>query len=358
MQVINIKSSIRDYDVHICESMGFLDSFKNIAERFYIIDSNVWNIYGSQTFPDATESNRLILPIDEERKNLQTVMDVYDALMAKSAKRNMTVISIGGGILQDISGFATSTLYRGLNWIFVPTTLLAQADSCIGSKTSLNYKRYKNLVGTFFPPNRIYLNTSFLKTLREEDFFSGMGEVVKLHLMGGAQRIAVLERMLPALLERDEAALLEAVKNSLEVKLSYMQDDEFDTGRRNLLNFGHCFGHALESTSNFAIPHGQAVLIGIVLANIVAKARGLLTEDSFRRFYEKLLRPAINSIPEPAQLDPEKIYAAMKMDKKRVGEGLVLVMMTEGAKMTKVDNFDIKELAEAATELKRHLALV
>lgn len=358
MQVINIKSSIRDYDVHIHDSMGFLDSLKNAAERFYIIDSNVWDIYGSQTFHDATDSNRLILPIDEDRKNLQTVMEVYDALMAKSAKRNMTVISIGGGILQDISGFATSTLYRGLNWIFVPTTLLAQADSCIGSKTSLNYKKYKNLVGTFFPPNRIYLNTSFLKTLKEEDFFSGMGEVVKLHLMGGAKSIAELERMLPTLLERDEATLLEAVKNSLEIKLSYMQDDEFDTGRRNLLNFGHCFGHALESTSNFAIPHGQAVLIGIVLANIVAKARGLLTEDSFWRFYEKLLRPAINSIPEPAQLDPQKISAAMKMDKKRIGEGLVLVMMTEGAQMTKVDDFDINELEEATTELKRHLALM
>lgn len=356
MQVIDIESSIRNYALHICESLTFLRDLENIAERFYIIDSNVWNIYGAATFPDATEFNRLILPIDEERKNLQTVMEVYDALMSKSAKRNMTVISIGGGILQDISGFATSTLYRGLNWVFVPTTLLAQADSCIGSKTSLNYKKYKNLVGTFFPPNRIYLNTSFLKTLKEDDFFSGLGEVIKLHLMGGSGKIAALERMLPMLLQRDEASLLDAVRNSLEVKLSYMKDDEFDTGRRNLLNFGHCFGHALESTSDFAIPHGQAVLIGIVFANVVAKARGLLTEDSFQRFYLKLLRPAIRSIPEPACLDPEQIAAAMKMDKKRIGEGLVLVMMTEGARMIKVDDLTTSELSKASVELKQRLA--
>lgn len=355
---MTIESSIRDYTVHICDSLNFLSDLSDIRERFYVIDSNVWDIYGPATFPDASESNRLILPIDEDRKNLQTVMELYDALMSRSAKRNMTLISIGGGILQDISGFAASTLYRGLNWVFIPTTLLAQADSCVGSKTSLNYKKYKNLVGTFFPPNRIYLNTSFLRTLKEDDFFSGLGEVIKLHLMGGPSAISALTKMLPALIQRDEAALLEAVRNSLNVKLSYMRGDEFDTGRRNLLNFGHCFGHALESTSNFAIPHGQAVLIGILFANIVAKTRGLLTEKTFRDVQDGLLAPAIRNLPDPAFLEPEHISAAMKMDKKRVGEGLVLVMMTENAQMLKVEDLTVDELSNASAELKQQLAPV
>ena len=146
-----------------------------------------------------------MLPVREERKTLETVQELYGHFLGRSAKRNMTLISIGGGILQDISGFAASTLYRGINWVFVPTTLLAQADSCIGSKTSLNYQGYKNLLGTFYPPNEVYIYMPFLATQAELDFYSGLGEVVKLHLMGGAERTRELIALLLIFDRRDPA---------------------------------------------------------------------------------------------------------------------------------------------------------
>jgi len=354
MPVINVHSAIRDYAVHFSDGFDFLAAFEKIPNRFYVIDSNVWQLYRDSQFSHLDPQLVMVLPIEEERKNLDTVMEVYDALMARSAKRNMTMISIGGGIVQDITGFAASTLYRGINWIFVPTTLLAQADSCIGSKTSLNYKSYKNLIGSFFPPNQIFLCPRFTGTLKSEDYFSGLGEVIKLHLMGGEAKAQELMAAMPALTGRkDPGALLAAIERSLAVKLSYMQDDEFDTGKRNLLNYGHCFGHAVESTSDFAIPHGQAVVIGMMFANIAARNRGQLNGDLFTHLHDKVLMPALMSRPGKSHLDTDTVFAAMKMDKKRTGEGLVLVMLTNGYEMSKIEDLTYAELAAANQELQK-----
>lgn len=358
MQVIKVHSAIRDYEVNFLDSFDFLAAFENIPNRFYVIDSNVWNLYHESLFSRLDTKLVMVLPIEEDRKSLYTVMEVYDALMSRAAKRNMTLISIGGGIVQDITGFAASTLYRGINWIFVPTTLLAQADSCIGSKTSLNYKKYKNLVGSFFPPNQIFLNPAFTRTLKQEDFFSGLGEMVKLHLMGGEQLAHQLIAFLPALNKReDDRALLTAIMKSLEVKISFMKDDEFDNGKRNMLNFGHCFGHAIESTSSFAIPHGQAVVIGMMFANIVAKNRRLLSFDLFEQLHQQLLKPTLISYPSKHHLDTDAIFAAMKMDKKRTGDSLVLIMLVEGYNMLKVDDLVYEELAAANRELQQILGV-
>lgn len=351
MQVIHVKSAIRNYDVFFSETTDFLAKLENINPSLYIIDSNVWEIYSKELFTNINETDVMVLPIHEDLKNLDTVTKIYDALMSRSAKRNITLISIGGGITQDITGFAASTLYRGLKWIFVPTTLLAQTDSCIGSKTSLNYKKYKNLVGTFFPPNEIYLDTLFLNTLKLEDFYSGMGEVIKLHLMGGKDYTHSLFQNLDKIKEKDQQFLLQTIKRSLQIKLSYLENDEFDIGKRNLLNFGHCFGHALESTSDFAIPHGQAVLIGILFANIVSKNRGLLSLYLFEELRQNLLEPNIIIRPTKAHLHNQAIYSAMKMDKKRIGEGLVLIMMTENYDMIKITDLSYEEIEQANSEL-------
>ncbi len=221
MQVIKVKSAIRNYDVQFVDTMEFLEKFQNIKERFYIIDSNVWKHYSEKYLGSLDLKDILVLPINEDRKSLQTVMEIYDSLMKRSPKRNMTMISIGGGIIQDITGFVASTLYRGINWIFVPTTLLAQADSCIGSKTSLNYNSYKNLIGTFYPPNEVYINTSFLATLQNDDFYSGLGEVIKLHLMGGEKSTLSLLESIPKIKERDQRHIMKAIQACLTVKKGF-----------------------------------------------------------------------------------------------------------------------------------------
>lgn len=352
MSVIKVKSNIRDYNVHFAKANEFLSEInKTFFYRCYIIDTNVWGLYRDSCLQYLEKSEVIILPINEERKCLETVLELYDHLIRRSAKRNMAMVSIGGGIVQDITGFVASTLYRGINWIFVPTTLLAQADSCVGSKTSLNYKGFKNLIGTFYPPSEIFIDPAFLATQKNIDFYSGLGEVIKLHIMSGENDIQRVVDLLPKLLARENEALLIAVRNSLLIKQSYIEGDEFDVGRRNLLNFGHCFGHALETASNFEIPHGQGVILGMALANIVAKRRGLLSNKLESFVFQKLLLPSIIVQPRRQFLNPEEVITAMKKDKKRIGKGLALVMLTNGYKLIKVNDMSATEVVNALEEL-------
>ncbi len=347
MSVIAIQSKLRDYTVHFQNDVSFIEGFTRFPQRLFVIDENVWKLHGTGCLAALADSERIIFPVSEERKNLVGVMELYDRLMECSAKKNMTLISIGGGIIQDITGFVASTLYRGLNCVFVPTTLLAQADSCIGSKTSLNYKRFKNLIGTFYPPSEVYIFSGFLQTLEKYDFLSGMGEVAKLHIMGGNDSISAFAVALPALLGRDDDAILLAIHRSLMVKLSYMEGDEFDTGRRNWLNYGHCFGHALETVSDYAIPHGQAVVVGMLVANRVAVQRGLLSEVFAQRLAEQFLGPLLDFKLELSGYSMVEFITAMRQDKKRVGDGLVMVMVTDAIVMVKVDDVTPEEIEMA-----------
>lgn len=351
MPVMSIPSAIWNYEVHFVESADFVERLEAIPERLCVVDGSVWKHHADGCLRPLDPNKVMILPVAEKHKCLPTVLKVYDALLSRAAKRNATLISIGGGILQDITGYVASTLYRGIGWIYVPTTLLAQADSCIGSKTSLNYRGYKNLVGTFYPPSCVYVYLPFLMTLEKNDFFSGLGEVIKLHLMGGEEMTRQLIARLPALVRREEAALRSAVEASLRVKQGYIAEDEFDTGKRNLLNFGHCFGHALESTSRFAVSHGQAVLVGILFSNLVAKSRGLLTKSRHDSLARKVLLENIVVRPRKAHLNPERIYKAMQMDKKRVGAGLALILMREDYSCLKVTDLTFEELSRAIEEL-------
>lgn len=199
------------------------------------------------------------------------------------AKRNAHLISIGGGIIQDITGFVANVLYRGIFWTFIPTTLLASCDSCIGGKTSLNYKKYKNLLGTFYPPDEIFICPKFFKTLTDKDFKSGLGEVVKFNIMAGPNGLANIENNIEKLLLRDEDCLNEFVRSSLSFKKDFIEIDEFDRGERIKLNFAHTFGHAIETVTGYEIPHGTAVAIGMIMADYIAVKRGLLDADISKR---------------------------------------------------------------------------
>lgn len=353
----SVHSHIHDYDVFIQPTPDFIAELVHQPQACFIVDKNVWDLYSSTLLKDLPAENVIILPINEDRKNLDTVQELFDRLVALSAKRNLTMISFGGGILQDITGFAASTIYRGIRWIYIPTTLLAQADSCIGSKTSLNYRGYKNLIGTFYPPTEIHLYTPFLKTQQDSDFYSGFGEVIKLHLMGGKTHYQEIMRNIPRILTREPDALLQAIQTSLAVKLSYIDRDEFDVGRRNLLNYGHDFGHALESTSNFAVPHGQAVIFGMLAANLIAKNRGLLDETLATEIVRSLILPSLKVLPAPDAIQPEAIITAMKKDKKRTGDLLALIMMRDGFDFIRVNDLTPAEVTVALAESKEILAL-
>jgi 3-dehydroquinate synthase len=344
---MNITSSIRNYTVDFPENSDFIDAFEKHGERCYAVDQNVWRIYGDNLLKKLDRSSVIVVPVNEELKSLTSVLELYDTLIQRSAKRNLTLISIGGGILQDITGFVASTLYRGINWIFVPTTLLAQADSCIGGKTSLNYKAFKNLLGTFYPPSQVFVHTPFLLTQEDIDFYSGLGEAVKLHIIGGLESAERIMKLLPAIHKREPQALMQCVRDSLAIKHAYISEDEFDTGKRNMLNFGHCFGHAIEAASDFTIPHGQAVVLGVLLANMIATQRSILSRELQQFLAERLLMPSLTVKVTKNCLDPSKVIEGMKKDKKRTGKGLALVMMDKNYRMSKVNDLTEEEARQA-----------
>jgi 3-dehydroquinate synthase len=351
VHVMEITSSLRNYSVDFPQSPDFFSRLlSRFPNHFTIIDENVWRLYGGTLLSAVDLERAAVLPVEEERKSLESVLLLYDRLVRQTAKRNITVISVGGGILQDISGFAASTIYRGVNWVYVPTTLLAQADSCIGGKTSLNYGPYKNLIGTFYPPAEVLVHTAFLQTLQDLDFYSGLGEVVKLAIIGGDEATGEMVRLLPRMLERQERALHQGVHRSLLIKSRYITEDEFDSGIRNFLNYGHCFGHALESTTEFAVPHGQAIVVGMLLANIVGRRRNLLSSDLFDFLTQKLILPSIKVRLRPEQMAVGPVVGAMKQDKKRTGKDLPLVMLMDAFKMAKVDDLKESEAADALAE--------
>jgi 3-dehydroquinate synthase len=325
------------------------DSILDLPNSIFAVDENVWRLHKDGFLRPLKNREVRLVEISEEKKSLAGVESLYDSIIELAPKKNTLLVAIGGGILQDIAGFTASTMYRGINWIYLPTTMLAQCDSCIGAKTSLNYKGFKNLIGTFYPPREIYMHPGFLKTLDDLNYLSGVGELVKLHLIGGEELTAELHKKLPKLLKRDEKTILELVNASLLIKKGFIEEDEFDSGRRNLLNFGHCFGHALESASNYALPHGIAVTVGILLANRVAVARGLMTPEKERWLNENLLLPIIKLDPASFKLKTELIIDAMRQDKKRTGTGLALVLMGQKQEMSRVN--DLSE-AEAAAALK------
>ena len=340
---MKIQSKIKEYSVDLTNDLlkkkEFILSNLKYDRLFYFVDGNVNRIYKEQLKQFIGDDFSVIIEAEETNKEYVKLGQYYTALIENRFKRNDVLITIGGGILQDISGFIASTLYRGIKWIFIPTTLLAQADSCIGSKTSINFGDSKNLIGSFYPPDNIYIDSDFCQTLTDEYFNSGLGEVIKFHLMSDSEGYKRLIKYLGSPDLHEKELLGEIIKSTLLIKKSYFEEDEFDTGRRNLLNYGHCFGHALESASDFAVCHGEAVLIGMGFANLLSLNRGIMTEHKYKE-YEQIFQRYYPRF-DLAGISVDDLIKYMKRDKKRVGSDLTMILSRDIGEQVKYD--DIKE---------------
>lgn len=359
MSLIQVKSRIRDYNVYFGSIQNYLQKIgKNYPNSCYIVDANVWKLHCKEFLKGINSEEVINIPISEAGKTLKTVRELYDRLIGRTVKRNLTIISIGGGITQDVTGFLSSTLYRGLKWIFIPTTFLAQADSCIGSKTSLNYKNYKNLIGTFYPPAEVFIDTRFIATQKSVDFYSGFGEAMKLHVMGGAKSAEGFLKIFPKLKGENSKILQEVIRESLLIKQNYIEEDEFDNGKRNLLNYGHCFGHALETASDFNIPHGQAVVAGMILANRVALRRGLLSKFLEEHLRGKFFLPSLVVKFKKKYLSFNKVLESFKKDKKRTGDKYPVIVITDNYNMLKISDMEAVEIVSAIKDFSKLLEIV
>lgn len=323
-----IKSNIKNYNVHMESNFQFISSLISSPNAYFVIDLKIFDLYKDELFLNLSSDKVFVLEALEETKVIETALNLCEKMTSLSAKKNIHLIAFGGGIIQDIAGFAANILYRGIKWTFVPTTLLAAGDSCIGSKTSLNYKSYKNLLGTFFPPRDIYICPIFFETLSEKDYLSGLGEIVKFNIIRGIRGLENLENDILSLINRNNEILVKYVFSSLEFKKKYIEADEFDEGVRNHLNFAHTFGHAIETNTNYEIPHGTAVALGMIMANRVSLKRGYLSQNIVHRI-EKILRMIIKEEFLKIKLDEKLIIDAMKKDKKQTNNILKLILLKE-----------------------------
>lgn len=349
-----IKSSTKDYQVNIYNNFDKAKSIEVDKNTFVVIDKILYGLYEKELFSDIPEDQLYIIEAIEENKTIETALAICEIMTNIPAKRNAKLISFGGGIVQDVTGFVANILYRGIHWTFYPTTLLAACDSCIGGKTSLNYKSFKNLLGTFYPPDEINICTPFFKTLSERDFQSGLGEVVKFNVMFGEQGIVNMENNIDALLRREDDKLEEFVESSLAFKKDFIEEDEFDRGVRIHLNFAHTFGHAFETMSHYAIPHGTAVAMGTIVANRISLSRGWLTEDKVLRV-EQILWKIIHIDAKHIKVDMDEVISAIHKDKKQVGKELTAVLMKDDMKLQIVHDVKRDEIEEAITYVFGHL---
>lgn len=355
---ILIESKVRKYPVYFTQDFNFLNKF-NSKNCVFAIDEKIFHLYEDYLFRNFSQDSLIILKSQEKTKGLSKAIELYQILMKNKVKRTLKLISIGGGVTQDLTGFVASTLYRGINWVYIPTTLLAQADSCIGSKTSLNLDGYKNILGTFYPPSEIYINTSFIETLGELEFLSGLGEIIKFQLMSIKQEELpeVVKKIEIIKKTKSQTRILKIIKESLRIKKLYIEEDEFDYGKRNLLNYGHTFGHALEATSSYHIPHGIAVLIGIIFANSISLKRKLLNQVFFEDVNKQLLIPIIKSITlKNIYFNDQKLIENIQNDKKRETENFTFILLNHRMKLIKVDNITQEEFKITLSFIKRKLS--
>lgn len=292
------------------------------GQPHFVIDANVARLYGSQLHAVLDHPNAIVIEATEENKSIEKAVPVLERLVLDKVRRDHTLVAIGGGVVQDITCFIASTLLRGLPWRFVPTTLLAQADSCIGSKSSINLGATKNILGTFNPPQSIYICAEFLDTLESRDIHSGIGEILKVHAIDGIAAFDSLAADFDRLFS-NRAVLLKYVRAALRVKQRYIEEDEFDRGIRNIFNYGHSFGHAIESATGYAVPHGIAVTMGMDMANFIAVERGLLPAEHYRRMHRVLRRnyTGFSSI----RISLDELLAALMKDKKNTSTALGLI---------------------------------
>lgn len=275
---------------------------------------------------DGLQVASVILPDGEQYKTLQHCAEVLDALAALKANRDACVIALGGGVIGDLAGFAAACWMRGIDFLQIPTTLLAQVDSSVGGKTGVNLPAGKNLVGAFHQPRAVVIDTETLSSLPPREYRSGLAEVVKYGAIGDAEFFAWLEQHAAALAARDSAAVAEAIARSCLHKAGVVARDEREDGERALLNFGHTFGHALETASGYGqLLHGEAVAIGMLLAARLSARLGRAPAADSERL-QALLQTLQLPVALPPGSDAETLLRLMYLDKKNLSGQLRLIL--------------------------------
>ena len=325
MEKVKVSAS-REYTVNI--GKGFLDGIgemllplKNACRAVIISDSNVFPLYGERVKSSLMKSGYTVseftVPAGEESKSLKSFGKIMEFCAENSITRTDLIVALGGGVVGDLASFAAASYLRGIDFIQIPTTLLAMVDSSVGGKTAVNLKAGKNLCGAFYQPIAVFADTDTLSTLKPETFAEGCAEVIKYGMITDKE-------FLDFLLENSISDNKEKViKRCVEIKRDVVNRDEFENGERKLLNFGHTIGHAVEKCSKFSISHGNAVAIGMVIAAKGAYSLGLTDYNAVPVLLRAL---KANNLPVSCDFSAGELYSASLSDKKRSLDSISLII--------------------------------
>lgn len=332
---MNVNLGDRGYPIYVAPDLSGLGkacaSAKLYGRMVVVTDSNVEKHYCDACIEALSETgvevSRIIIPAGEKSKNLNTVSDIYRQLVSLKIDRHSALIALGGGVVGDITGFVAATFMRGIHFIQIPTSLLAQADSSIGGKTGVDFEGCKNMIGAFYQPRFVFINVNTLRTLPERELRSGLAEVIKHGLILDGDFYEYIDYNLNRIFNFDENVLQYIAKVNCSIKGNIVEQDEREGGLRAILNFGHTIGHAVESVSNFSMLHGECVSIGIAGAYRLALKLGMVDAKMVENV-ENTLEKA--GLPIKVQgMDTNKIFDKMFYDKK-VKEGKLNFVLPKG----------------------------
>ncbi len=323
----------RAYPIHIASGLlqdGLVLEIAGPRKLAVITNTVVQPLYADRLAQDLEHAGHavqtIVLPDGEAFKNHESLNLIYDALLAGAFDRKSCIIAVGGGVVGDVAGFAAATFQRGIPFIQIPTTLLAQVDSSVGGKTAINHPMGKNMIGAFHQPIAVVIDTGTLATLPDREFNAGLAEVIKYGLIRDPELLVWLESNMAALRHRDVDALHHAIYESCRNKAEVVANDELETGDRALLNLGHTFGHAIEGALGFGNwLHGEAVAVGLILAAELSKALGHLDANDVMRV--KALIQAAGLPLQPPALPAATLLRFMDIDKKNEGGAIRLILL-------------------------------
>jgi 3-dehydroquinate synthase len=335
MKKVTVDLGDRSYDIVI--GSGILSGIGERLKPFrfspniaVVSNPTVYALYGSQVMISLKDAGfscfAVIIPDGEEYKDYNWTYHILTELMKQGLDRNSCVIALGGGVIGDITGFAASTYMRGLHFVQIPTTLLAQVDSSVGGKTGVNHSLGKNMVGTFYQPRLVWIDVNTLSTLRKRDFISGMAEVIKYGIIYDAELFEYLEKKMTDILDLDGGALAHVIRRSCAIKAEIVSHDERETGQRAILNFGHTIGHSIETETRYQqFSHGEAVGLGICLESRLSEALGILKPAETRRISELFAAYGL-PVSLPPGMDATRLLSHMKLDKKTVAGEMTFIL--------------------------------
>ena len=337
MKTVKVDLGLCSYDIFIgqklLDSLGERIKSTGLNGRAGILTNDtVGPIYGKQVAKSLREAGYEVsvfsLPDGEKFKTIESMACVYDWLLAEGFDRKSFIVALGGGVIGDMAGFAAATFMRGIDFVQVPTTLLAQVDSSVGGKTGVNRPLGKNMVGAFHQPRLVLADVDTLNTLPKEEFVSGLAEVVKYGVIRDAEFFEWLEGHAASVLKMQPKALAHIIRRSCEIKAEVVGADEREGGLRAILNFGHTVGHAVESLTDYTgYRHGEAVSIGMVVAARLACAQGLCDGDVPEQLVKLLVRLGLPT-DFPKKLSPDSVIKSIGHDKKAEGGRVKFVLPT------------------------------